>query len=574
MVPPGCWAVSRGKSTPKLDRLKTQKRPENRGYFFKGWNRLDWFCFVVYSPSEEPTMKRAYSYIRFSTTKQMDGDSLRRQTKKTAEYAHRKGFALDESLKLRDLGVSAFKGTNATTGKLGAFIRAVESGVVTPGSVLICESLDRISRSDVSTALKLFLHLMDLGIEIHTLEPEEVFTKQNIAADMTRLITVIVILGRAFEESSTKSYRVKEARNERIDQAKQGKGIITARCPEWLKAVDGKFEPIPERVQVIKQIFKWAVHEGIGQRAIAKRLNEQKIPAFKSKTGWGWAYVRLILTDRRVIGEFNSKDGHSIPGYFGKPIISENDFLQVQAATKKRQRFAGRFSPKVACLFTGIIFDKQSGSSMVYIKKRADVPGRLICSDTEKGNTKGAVSFNYDVFEDYFLKFVAELKVDEIVVDNSVGVLRQLIDELQTQAADTDTRIAVLKEKLETTDDITSVIGVVQKLERKRQDIAKQLIQARAKLGAGTPENQLVSARGLIAKLASTKGDELTQLRLRLRQAIRELVDRIEITIAADGWKRDLMATIRMASGAVRQIRMVTRRGEPVNVSSKPVKGV
>jgi DNA invertase Pin-like site-specific DNA recombinase len=75
-------------------------------------------------------MTTAYSYVRFSSEKQSLGDSLRRQLELSENYAKEHNLILDDSLQLTDLGISAFKSDNATTGKLGQFIEAVELGRV------------------------------------------------------------------------------------------------------------------------------------------------------------------------------------------------------------------------------------------------------------------------------------------------------------------------------------------------------------------------------------------------------------------------------------------------------------
>ena len=56
------------------------------------------------------TMARAYSYIRFSTPEQAEGDSFRRQTELSEDYAKAHKLIFDRSLNLRDEGLSAFKG--------------------------------------------------------------------------------------------------------------------------------------------------------------------------------------------------------------------------------------------------------------------------------------------------------------------------------------------------------------------------------------------------------------------------------------------------------------------------------
>src|SRR5262245_930103 len=95
---------------------------------------------------ECPNVIRAYSYLRFSDGSQRKGDSLRRQREFAVELCRRNGWVLDDSLHLRDLGVSAYRSKNAKVGALAEFIEAVQSGRVRPNSVLVIESIDRLSR--------------------------------------------------------------------------------------------------------------------------------------------------------------------------------------------------------------------------------------------------------------------------------------------------------------------------------------------------------------------------------------------------------------------------------------------
>ncbi|MCE9560760.1 MAG: recombinase family protein [Planctomycetes bacterium] len=52
----------------------------------------------------------AFSYVRFSTPSQTQGDSLRRQTEQAAAYCARNNLTLDTSLTLKDLGVCIPRG--------------------------------------------------------------------------------------------------------------------------------------------------------------------------------------------------------------------------------------------------------------------------------------------------------------------------------------------------------------------------------------------------------------------------------------------------------------------------------
>ncbi len=119
--------------------------------------------------SKTTNRPKAYSYLRFSTPDQMQGDSLRRQTEATSKYAEDKGLDLDTDLTFRDLGVSAYRGANVVDGALGQYIEAVDTGHVQPGSYLLVENLDRLSRDKIMPALNRFSSLLEKGIIVVTL---------------------------------------------------------------------------------------------------------------------------------------------------------------------------------------------------------------------------------------------------------------------------------------------------------------------------------------------------------------------------------------------------------------------
>src|SRR3954469_22096933 len=96
-------------------------------------------------PPDANQQPKAYSYKRFSTPAQEQGDSLRRQTAMAQAWADRNRVPLDTELNLTDRGVSAYTGANRDVGNLGAFLRAVEEGTVAKGSWLLVENLDRLS---------------------------------------------------------------------------------------------------------------------------------------------------------------------------------------------------------------------------------------------------------------------------------------------------------------------------------------------------------------------------------------------------------------------------------------------
>jgi DNA invertase Pin-like site-specific DNA recombinase len=113
-----------------------------------------------------PPGTQAYSYIRFSRPEQLKGDPLRRQLEGSQQWADELGLPLDTQL--RDLGLSAYSGANREKGALGKFLALVDRVEIARGSVLIIESLDRLSREVVLDALQQFTALIQAGIVIAT----------------------------------------------------------------------------------------------------------------------------------------------------------------------------------------------------------------------------------------------------------------------------------------------------------------------------------------------------------------------------------------------------------------------
>jgi DNA invertase Pin-like site-specific DNA recombinase len=174
------------------------------------------------------SINKAYSYIRFSSKKQELGDSLRRQLQSAQAYCTRNGLQLNSS-SYRDLGVSAFKGLNTQEDNgLGQFLTACSTGRIQSGDYLLVESLDRMSRQHVQTALRQFLNILSYGVTIVTLLDNRSYTIQS---DTTDLIISITIMARAYEESATKSKRLKSAWDNKRTRLQDGSAttyLVTA----------------------------------------------------------------------------------------------------------------------------------------------------------------------------------------------------------------------------------------------------------------------------------------------------------------------------------------------------------
>lgn len=251
-------------------------------------------------------MPKAYSYLRFSTPEQAKGDSSRRQTALAREYAARHDLELDETLTFADLGVSAFRGRNAETGRLGEFLTAVKDGVVAQGSYLLVESLDRISRQSARKAIRALENIVEAGITVVTLGDGKAYTAEIIDDDPMSLMLALMIFIRSNEESATKSRRLKAAWENK--RATADTRPLTARAPAWLELMpDRSWRVREDRAEVVRRIYGMA-SAGIGEHSIAAALNRDGVPPFgngsRLATHWHRTSVIKILTNPAVGGTF------------------------------------------------------------------------------------------------------------------------------------------------------------------------------------------------------------------------------------------------------------------------------
>jgi DNA invertase Pin-like site-specific DNA recombinase len=318
-------------------------------------------------------MPTAYTYIRFSSEKQKFGHSETRQLERANKYAHTNGLILDTST-YKDLGVSAFRSKNYIEGSLGAFIEAVDAGIITKGSYLLVESLDRLSRDTVDVALELFLGIIRRGIIIVTLmEPPEVFSQAHIRDNPTKLLVALVTMWRANEESATKSDRAYRKFHARVAEGK----LPTTRLPSWMAFEDNgkRAVLVLERAAVIKRIFTMAI-KGEGARGIARILNAEKVPALASaydddekeinaRREWYQSTVSTVLRNPATYGCFKGTEG-VFPCAVTKEI-----FQRAQTVVDARKLFKGiATSRNPNNIFAGLARCGHCGRAMRFTPRR------------------------------------------------------------------------------------------------------------------------------------------------------------------------------------------------------------
>jgi DNA invertase Pin-like site-specific DNA recombinase len=351
--------------------------------------------------------KVAYSYIRFSTKGQIKGDSLQRQLEGARKYARDNGLDLQE-VSFKDLGLSAFKGKNATEGQLKAFLDAVDDGSIASDVILLVESFDRLSRAKVREALDLFLGIVKRGVTIITLTDGQVYNQASIDENFTKLFTGLVFMSRAHEESSTKSVRVRSGIARALADGKKHQ-----KCPMWLRVGDDhkSFVVVEEKAEVIRQVFQMRA-EGIGALRIAQFLNENH--GFK----WGSPQVARLLQNPAVIGTRISQAGHEPIVNYYEPIVSKSLFYDVQrlmsSASKGTRR--GRRPKDEPNLFAGLARCGSCGSALRFFRETKSVKQRYLkCHNAVNKSGCDASYVNYDALESEVIAWLLMDQDEEIV---------------------------------------------------------------------------------------------------------------------------------------------------------------
>lgn len=386
--------------------------------------------------------RKAYSYIRFSTPEQAKGTSLGRQGGDAREYAKKQGWDLDESL--RDLGVSAFRGANRVKGALSRFLKLVEDGTVPQGSILIVESLDRLSREQVLTAFTLFGSILESGVEIVTLIDKKHYTSESVNSSLGDLMMSIVIMAQAHEESAKKAERLAKAW--KIKREKIGERKLTGRCPAWLElSPDRKsFRPIEERVQVLRRIFTDTA-AGIGAATIAANLNREGVEPWgegKQKAdGWQASYIKKLLSGDAVLGTYQphvknagkrTPVGDPISDYYPQ-VIDDALYYLAKRAREGRRLGGGRRGKSFSNVLTGgIARCGECGRSMQFVDKGALPKGGqyLVCSGGLRGMCQHRTHHAYPQIEATVLRGIVELDFSRITDDNADDEIRTCRDRI------------------------------------------------------------------------------------------------------------------------------------------------
>ncbi len=503
----------------------------------------------------------AYSYLRFSSPQQASGDSVRRQVEKTEAWCRRNNVQLDQSMSLRDEGVSAYKGKhreNPDTHALAAFVSAVKSGRVQAGSYLVVESLDRLSREKIRPALMMLLNLIEAGVKVVQLMPAEMIFDEDV--EPMQLMMAVMELNRGHSESAVKSERVGAAWAKKRADAWAKK--VTRKLPGWVKAVGGEGREMkntqpgevrlvldPTGAATVRRVFNMAL-AGNGVHAISLALNADKVPVmgrkqFKGRAvRWNETVVYHVLRSRATYGAFQPSKGRGSDRVaVGEPIadyypavIDRDTFLRAQAALKSRTKTGSGRRGKHINLLAGLLRDARDGGSLTY-KNLKNRPSTLIPVGAKQGT--GAVWSSYPaaILERGIRSKLAEVKASDIAGDNTRG---NRVEALSARKAELVELVGAWEAKMGDVKIVDLVAANLSRLTGELETVNAELAEAQREAA-----NPFSEAWGEARTLAAMNPDDDTdEMRTRIKAALRRCIE--SITCLFCGSKANRIAAVRV----------------------------
>jgi hypothetical protein len=478
---------------------------------------------------------------------------------------------------------------------------------VRPGDCLLIENWDRLSRQNIWAAIGLVNDLRQLGIHVGRLDRGKMLRCDS--NDPGDFFEAAIELMRGNSESAAKSERNGKAWVRKRAAAREGHKVLSRMLPAWVelvgaemdgqgRLVGGTLQPIPERAAVVRRIFSLA-NAGYGYYRIVQRLNKEGIPPFTAagehvlgedgepvlhnkgrRAGkprlraakgtmfgagrWTVPYVIRILKDRRVLGELQPRgargrgrkvEGEPIPGYY-PAIVTVEEFNAAQVARGDRDKCdrqgsqLGTRQGKHLNLFAGLLVNALDGDPYIAASKR----GRVLV--TQKSNEGGGVarSIPLHVFEDALFKCLKEIDPHAILNgDDGPDETLALGGELeQVRAA-----IAAIEAELDEHGESPTLYRRLRTKEDRERDLVARLAAARERAAHPLSETW-GQAQTLMDALA--RASDPIDARLRLRAALRRMIDRVYLLVVPRGRTRLAAVQVWFAGGKRCRNYLITHR--------------
>lgn len=249
----------------------------------------------------KPSHTKVFSYIRFSSKKQADGDSLNRQETLAPIYAEKHGYTLVDA-HYRDLGISGW--SNVERGGLDNMLKAIDNGSIPSGSHIVIEAVDRLSRKEFDETYQLIMSIINRNVCLYVANEQLLITKEN-KNDLDNIIRLALLIDIANKESTQKSERVSASKKAKRDKARQGETTKHV-CPFWLEWDEkNKCYRFSKRRYIADKIIELRM-QGLGENAIGSWLQSNNYPVIRRGI-WSSRTVARVYKDPAIYGSWQTK---------------------------------------------------------------------------------------------------------------------------------------------------------------------------------------------------------------------------------------------------------------------------
>lgn len=386
--------------------------------------------------------KRVRTLLRVSSRQQLHDDDIPIQRAEAERYiAGKNDWIFDKEY--MEKAVSAYKNSVEDREILQEILADAKKKEF---DILLTYMSDRIGRKEEYSFYVATLN--QLGIEVWTIKDGQLKTQEHV----DKLLNFIRFWQNEGESRKT-GMRVRDAQKE---MAREGK-FVGGKAPFGYRLVLSgeisshgralhKLEILPQKAAVVQKIYSYAVHQGMGAERIAKRLNEENIPAITTDV-WKSATIAGILKNPVYMGypAIGRRASHTSPTRTDRGnwtyakeqipelvLVSQRDWERAQelreARKKKTEAVPFRTSGKLPligftyCGYCGKKLKNASYYNKWYSKRekkeKVSFAGRYSCANRCEGGSrytqKYLESIVFEVIDAYLAQFEAVSIAEEI----------------------------------------------------------------------------------------------------------------------------------------------------------------
>ncbi|MDP3768688.1 MAG: recombinase family protein [Dehalococcoidia bacterium] len=334
---------------------------------------------------------KAIGYFREQATG-AKGESLAAQNKAFLEFCEHQGYDVAVTF----VETADGDGQRAGFRQLVDYLRRTDRGFV----VVVARSLDGFG-VDRQESVRRYLQLEGLGAQVAFMS--------GPADPMGELV-------RSWSDESERGKL-----GERVRAAMRRKAVrgeVLGRPPYGYKVgLRRRLELVQDEAVVVRFIFRLYLHEGIGIRLIARRLNEEE---FRTRRGGNWSMVSIrdILRNRVYLGTY-SRFGVRVPGSH-PALVTPDDFRAVQDRLNARRNNYGARHPS-PFLLAGLVRCGHCGNKMIGVSRRQ--------SWRRRSGSEGQASYRY---------YQCESRTNQSMCDYHTQRADELEEQVRSQLAALD----------------------------------------------------------------------------------------------------------------------------------------